>query len=171
MFSVCLYDILKSYGTKEIVIVPNTSLIVHYKNGNDHQAEAHVTWCLYLLHDCRYYANKIGLLLCHSHVELRLKLRLIWVWGWSKAELRLRLRLIWGQFEILLELTWFGVELIWGWVELGLSWDGVELSWSWVELGLSLVWVLLSWGFVELRLNYSRNLAFIWLGLLFKNIF
>ena len=29
---------------------------------------------------------------------------------------------------------------------------------------------MLSWGFVELRLNYSRNLAFIGLGLLFKNI-
>ena len=70
------------------------------------------------------FINKIGLLLCHSHVELRLKLMLIWVWGWSKAELRLRLRmrLIWGQVEILLELTWFGVELSWVWVEVELSW-------------------------------------------------
>ena len=102
------------------------------------------------------FINKIGLLLCHSHVELRLKLMLIWVWGWSKAELRLRLRL--------------KLKFCCSWLDLGLSWVGFELGLSWVELRLCWVGVVLSWGFVELRLNYSWNLAFIGLGLLFKNI-
>ena len=36
--------------------------------------------------------HKIGLLLCHSHIDLRLRLRLSWVWywgwGWNEVELK-----------------------------------------------------------------------------------
>ena len=68
--------------------------------------------------------NKIGLLLCHSHIELRLwlrlswlilRLRLLWTWGWNQVEMRLSRSL---------------VDLSWGWV---------EISWHWIneEIGLS----------------------------------
>lgn len=50
MISVCLNDVLKSSKTKEIVPVTNTYLLAHLKKATDHQAEAHITCCLYLLH-------------------------------------------------------------------------------------------------------------------------
>ena len=40
--------------------------------------------------------NKIGLLLCHSHIELGLWLRLRCGWGWLEHEFDLRVRLSWG---------------------------------------------------------------------------
>ena len=44
-------------------------------------------------------SNKIGFLLCHSHIELWLSLSLSWgwYWGWSWVEVDLNLGLIWGQ--------------------------------------------------------------------------
>ena len=84
------------------------------------------------------FPNKIGLLLCHSHIELRLWLRLSWGWGWLEPEVDWNLRLKWG-------------------------WDEVEwkFSWNWVE-------VELSWGWDKLTLNKGRNWAFIGVGLWFK---
>ena len=53
--------------------------------------------------------NKIGLLLCHSHIELRLWLRLSWGWGWNEVEMRfsgglvdIALRLSWVEFYVYL---------------------------------------------------------------------
>ena len=62
--------------------------------------------------------NKIGLLLCHSHIELRLRLRLSWDWYWG-------LRLIWGCHwnEVEMRSSRSLVE-----IELRLSWVGVELN-------------------------------------------
>ena len=42
------------------------------------------------------YSNKIGLLLCHSHIEVRLWLRLSWGWDWGWFEAKVEMRLIWG---------------------------------------------------------------------------
>ena len=70
-----------------------------------------------------YCINKIGLLLCHSHIKLRLRLRLSWGWYWG-----------WGWNEIDMRLSRSLVE-----IELRLSWVGVEISWHWIEeeIGLS----------------------------------
>jgi len=57
--------------------------------------------------------NKIGLLLCHSHIELRLKLRFIFrlrlILGlrWSEVEMRLSRSLV----EIELRLNWVGTDI------------------------------------------------------------
>ena len=55
--------------------------------------------------------HKIGLLLCHSHIELRLWLRLSWGWGWFTPEIEVRLR--WDWVEVLLKLSWVGVDTSW----------------------------------------------------------
>ena len=44
------------------------------------------------------FNNKIGLLLCHSHIELRLLLRLSWGWGWFEPEVEMKLR--WDLVEV-----------------------------------------------------------------------
>ena len=71
--------------------------------------------------DGKINLNKIGLLLCHSHIELRLRLRLIprlrliWGWGWVEVEVEI-------EVEVEMMLNWSLVE-----VEFRLSWVGVEL--------------------------------------------
>ena len=64
--------------------------------------------------------NKIGLLLCHSHIELRL--RFIWTWDWSEIEMRLSGSLV----EIELRLSW--------------SWDKLTLNKgkNWAFIGVEL---------------------------------
>ena len=68
-------------------------------------------WCFYLYMSyfdfcwtqMKNIHHKIGLLLCHSHIELRLwlKLRLswgwYWGWGWFEAEVEVRLRYSWVE--------------------------------------------------------------------------
>ena len=54
--------------------------------------------------------NKIGLLLCHSHIELKLSWGWNWGWGWFETEVLVRM----GQ--ILVE-----IELSWGWDKLTLN--------------------------------------------------
>ena len=80
---------------------------------------------------CRYY--KIGLLLCHSHIELRLILRL-----------QLEMGLSWGWDEVELKFSWIRVE-----VELRLSRVGVELRWVDVELRSK-------WAFIGLQLWFNN---------------
>ena len=57
--------------------------------------------------------NKIGLILCHSHIKLRLRFRLSWDWYWG-------LRLIWGCHwnEVEMRSSRSLVE-----IELRLSWE------------------------------------------------
>ena len=63
--------------------------------------------------------DKIGLLLCHSHIEL------CYGWGWAELGLRFTGTLVW--FKVKVEL---GPRLKWGW--------------SWVEVEHDL-WLQLSW--------------------------
>ena len=50
------------------------------------------------------HRDKIGLLLCHSHIELRLRLRLswgwYWGWGWFEAKVLVRLSRSWVEVEV-----------------------------------------------------------------------
>ena len=54
-----------------------------------------MTWYVFALD----VINKIGLLLCHSHIELRLG----WGWGWDEVESKLS----WNRVEV----DCFGVEI------------------------------------------------------------
>ena len=63
---------------------------------------------------CSIWADKIGLLLCHSHIELRLWLRLNWGWYWG-----------WDLFEHEVEM------------KSSRSLVEIEFSWSWDKLTLN----------------------------------
>ena len=71
-----------------------------------------MTWYVFALD----VINKIGLLLCHSHIELRLG----WGWGWDEVESKLS----WNRVE---------VDLSWGWDKLTLN---KGRNWAFIGLGL-----------------------------------
>ena len=47
-----------------------------------------------------YLSDKIGLLLCYSHIELRLRLRLSWCWYWDWFAVGVDVRLRWCWVKI-----------------------------------------------------------------------
>ena len=72
---------------------------------------------------------KIGLLLCHSHIELRLWLQLSWGWGY----LNMRLKWGWDEIESKFSWTWVEVELSWSWDKLTLN---KGRNWAFIGVGL-----------------------------------
>ena len=79
--------------------------------------------------------NRVKLLRCF-YVTAILSWGWDWSWGWFDNEIEVRLNWcwcwVWGCDEVKLKFRWSSVEL-------GLSWVGIELILGWVELGLS--WV------------------------------
>ena len=60
----------------------------------------------------RQKLNKIGLLLCHSHIRLRLKLtmRLIWGCGWDEGKIEVEIIWKWSTIEVEFRLSFVEVE-------------------------------------------------------------
>ena len=108
--------------SKLVLVIPQYLKSNFSSNNNFYTFFSHLFWCQTL------NQHKIGLLLCHSHIELRLN----WDWssGWFEFEVEVRLNWGsgWDEVEMKFSWSWVEFELCWGWVELGLSWAGVKLS-------------------------------------------